>query len=303
VPHDSPWIAGLRSAAVEVPDLTAAEDFYTRVWNLSVADRGPSALFLRGSGPDHHLLALHEGETAAIRHVTLRARSRPALDAIAAATAADGGRLLTAIGPVDDPAGGTGLTIADGDGRIIQVVHEDRRHAGAPESPDAPIRLAHVVLNSHHLDETQRFFERALGFSLSDRTRIMAFMRCNRDHHSVALGDSDNDALNHIAFMMCDVDAVMRGGGRMRDAGYPIEWGPGRHGPGNNAFTYFVDPFGVAIEYTADVQQVDDSYKAGGPDDWRWPEGRVDQWGIGHGPTPRLKQVQKQVRFVPEVRP
>ena len=199
---------------------------------------------------------------------------------------------------MNDPAGGTGVTIADADGRFIQVVHGDRRHADVREAPDTPIRLAHVVLNSHHLDETLRFFERALGFSLSDRTRIMAFMRCNRDHHSVALGDSDNDALNHIAFMMGDVDAVMRGGGRMRDAGYPIEWGPGRHGPGNNAFNYFVDPFGMAIEYTADVAQVDDSYRAGGPDDWKWPAGRVDQWGVGHGPTPRLKQVQSQVRFV-----
>ena len=28
------------------------------------------------------------------------------------------------------------------------------------------------------------------------------------------------------------LDAVMRGGGRMQDAGHGIEWGPGRHGPG-----------------------------------------------------------------------
>ena len=26
----------------------------------------------------------------------------------------------------------------------------------------------------------------------------------------------------------------------LRDAGYPIEWGVGRHGPGNNAFAYFI---------------------------------------------------------------
>ena len=39
---------------------------------------------------------------------------------------------------------------------------------------------------------------------------------------------------------------------------YAIEWGPGRHGPGNNAFNYFIDPFGVVIEYTAEVEQIDD---------------------------------------------
>jgi catechol 2,3-dioxygenase len=146
---------------------------------------------------------------------------------------------------------------------------------------------------------TQRFFEQALGFQLADRTRIMAFMNCNRDHHSVALGDADNDALNHVAFLMPGVDAVMRGGGRMKDAGHPIEWGPGRHGPGNNAFNYFIDPFGVVIEYTAEVEQIDDSYRAGGPADWTWPPGRVDQWGISAPPSARLKEAQRAVFFIP----
>jgi catechol 2,3-dioxygenase len=97
---------------------------------------------------------------------------------------------------------------------------------------------------------------------------------------------------------MPDLESVMRGGGRMRDAGHPIEWGPGRHGPGDNAFNYFIDPNGVAIEYTAEVQQVDDTYQARGPEDWKWPPGRVDHWGISAPPSARLKEVQKQIRFV-----
>ena len=67
---------------------------------------------------------------------------------------------------------------------------------------------------------------------------------------------------------MPDLESVMRGGGRMKDAGHAIEWGPGRHGPGDNAFNYFIDPFGVVIEYTAEVEQIDDSYVARGPADW-----------------------------------
>jgi catechol 2,3-dioxygenase-like lactoylglutathione lyase family enzyme len=125
----------------------------------------------------------------------------------------------------------------------------------------------------------------------------MAFMRCNSDHHSIALGDTDNDALNHIAFLMPDLESVMRGGGRMRDAGFGIEWGPGRHGPGNNAFNYFVGPFDLVIEYTADVQQIDDSYKTGQPSDWKWPEGRVDHWGISQPPSAKLKEAQRAVMF------
>ena len=295
----SPWIAGLRSVALYVPDLTQAEDFYTRVWHLDVAARSTDAVYLRGTGPDHHLLALHRGGAATeIRHATFRARSAEALEAIAAATVQAGGHIDAPLAPIDEPGGGVGLTLRDPDGRRLQVMFGDARHSDAYEAPDRPSRLAHVVLNSHDVEATRAFFERALGFTLADRTRIMAFLNCANDHHSVALGDTDNDALNHIAFVMPDLESVMRGGGRMRDAGHVIEWGPGRHGPGNNAFNYFVGPFGEVIEYTAEVEQIDDSYAAGGPDDWKWPPGRVDQWGISQPPSARLKEAQRQVFFV-----
>ena len=294
----SPWISSLRSVAFNVPDLERAEDFYTRIWHLDVVTRGDETLYLRGTGPDHHVLALHRGGPAIeIRHVTLRARSEEALSAVARASVEAGGRVEVPLGPIAEPSGGIGLTVRDPDGRLIQVVHGDEQHADAHEAKDRPLRLAHAVLNSHDVDSTQRFFEAAFGFTLADRTRIMAFLNCASDHHSIALGDADNDALNHVAFVMPDLESVMRGGGRMRDAGHQIEWGPGRHGPGDNAFNYFIGPFGEVIEYTAEVEQIDDSYRVGGPEDWKWPAGRVDQWGISQPPSPRLKEAQRQVFF------
>jgi len=297
--HASSRVSALRSVALNVPDLAAAEHFYTTVWHLQIAARHDGAIYFRGTGADHHLLALHQAEgPAKIRCVTLRARHRSALDKVITAALAAGGKVLQPIAQVSEPGGGTAVTVADPDGRVFQLVHGDVLHADAHEAADQPIRLAHAVLNSHDVESTRSFMEEVFDFSLSDRTRIMAFMRCNSDHHSIALGDTDNDALNHIAFLMPDVDSVMRGGGRMRDAGYGIEWGPGRHGPGDNAFNYFVGPFDVVIEYTAEVEQVDDSYEAGQPSDWTWPPGRVDQWGISAPPSPRLKDAQKTVVFV-----
>lgn len=295
----SPWIESLRSVALTVPDLALAERFYTETWHLDVAARTEDALYLRATGADHHVLALHRGEPVAVRCVTLRARNEAALAAIAAAAVAAGGRVQVPAGPVGDPAGGVGLVIRDPDGRLFQVVHGDARRTDARTVPDRPLRLAHAVLNSHDVEATQRFMERALGFTLADRTRIMAFMNCDRDHHSIALGDTDNDALNHVAFLMPDLDSAMRGGGRMRDAGFPIVWGPGRHGPGNNAFNYFIGPFGEVIEYTAEVEQIDDSYVARGPADWAWPPGRVDQWGVAPPVSPELKVAQRNVLFIP----
>ncbi len=295
----SPWIEALRSVALTVPDLAAAETFYTQVWHLTVAASGEGVLYLRGSGADHHLLALHErAGLPQILKVTLRARSADALAATAAAAVAAGGTVEQLAAPSSDPAGGHAVRLRDAHGRRYEVVHGDtRRTTDDPPPRDVPQRLAHAVLNTHDVPAAQGFLERALGFVLADRTRIMAFMNCDRDHHTIAFGDTDNDALNHIAFVMPTLDAVMRGGGRMKDAGHGIEWGPGRHGPGDNAFNYFIDPFGIVIEYTAEVEQVDDSYRVRGPQDWTWPQGRVDQWGISAPPSARLKEAQRAVRF------
>ena len=298
----SPWISALRSVALTVPDLAAAEIFYTQTWGLVLAEKSQGVAYFRGSGHDHHLLALHEAPgTPQLRLVTLRARSAKALEEIAQAAQAAGG-VVERTGAALDPAGGNVLVIRDPDGRRIEIVHGDALRANDTPTPqDQPIRLAHAVLNSHAVEKTREFFEKALGFVLADRTRIMAFMNCDNDHHSIALGDTDNDALNHVAFLMPTLDAVMRGGGRLKDKGLPPQWGPGRHGPGDNAFNYFVDPFGIVIEYTAEVEQIDETYRVGRPEDWTWPPGRIDQWGVGQMPTDHLKQAQRRVFFMPHL--
>jgi catechol 2,3-dioxygenase-like lactoylglutathione lyase family enzyme len=297
----SSLIAGLRSVSLNVPDLALAERFYTEVWRLTVVAR-TDAIYLAGSGEDAYLLALHlGGPTPEVRKVTFRARNEVSLEVIASAAKRAGGKVLKSLAPHHELGGGQSILLSDLDGRIFEVIYGDHRNAKQLDgqvNKDMPIRLAHSVLNAHDAAAAQGFFESVFGFQLIDKTGIMAFMNCNSDHHSIAFGITDNDALNHIAFVMPDVDAVMRGGGRMKDAGHAIEWGPGRHGPGNNAFNYFIDPFGVVIEYTADVEQVDHSYRVGMPTDWKWPVGRFDQWGISAAPSAKLKEAQKLVKFI-----
>jgi catechol 2,3-dioxygenase len=287
----------LRSIAIGVTDLDAAERFYTGTWHLDTVARTADAVYLRGTGSFHHILSLHRSTQPDVRNLTFSVATMADLETIAARTPGAGGKVLSGPVPLEEPGGGTAVVIADPQGRILRFVHGDERHANADVKRDAPVRITHAVFNSADVAVAQRFFEEALGFRLSDRTRIMAFMRCNTDHHSVALADADSDTLNHIAFVMPDLDSVMRGAGRMSDAGWPIEWGVGRHGPGNNVFAYFVGPDDFVIEYTADVLQVDDSYKVGSPSDWTWPPGRFDQWGVSKPPSERIKQAQKKIRF------
>ena len=290
-------VSGLRSVALNIADIDAAEDFFVRVWRLSVADRSGDAVYLRATGTDPHVLSLHKADRTTLRNITLRGNSAADLARIAAATTAAGGTIVSPVAPVAEPGGGIALTIRDPHGRLLRIVQGDRLAGVAGDGKDRPLRLAHVVVNCRDVPVAQGFLETVLGFRLIDRTRALAFMNCNRDHHTIALADADNDALNHIAFLMPDLESVMRGGGRLKDSGHAIEWGPGRHGPGNNAFNYFIGPGGVVIEYTAEVEQVDDSYRVGTPDRWGWPAGRFDHWGISAAPSARLKEAQRLVLF------
>ena len=258
-------VTALRSVDLETPDIGRSEQFYTSVWGLDLVTRHEGVTYLRASGADHHVVALRRGERPALRAVTFRLHSDAEFEAIAAASEQHGATLLG--GPVTNsgPDGGTIMTIRPPSGGMLRFVHHDVQHAASLPSSKRPTRLAHVNFNATDVDGSAAFYERALGFRLTDRTKAMAFIRCNSDHHAVVIADAPVNGLNHVAFMMPDLEAVMRGSGHMIDAGFPIAWGVGRHGPGNNVFAYFVDPVGIVIEYTAEVLQVDDRYVVRGP--------------------------------------
>jgi catechol-2,3-dioxygenase len=292
-------VSWLRSVDLEVPDLDAAEHFYTQAWGLDVAAREATSLYLRATGDDHHILALHAGAKAAMRSITFRADSVAALHDVAARAGGHGGRVLMPVGPVAWMAGGTGVVILDNQGRTLRVVHGDARRTADAPVRDRASRLSHVNINSSDTEAARAWYESVLGFRMTDRSRLMAFVRCNDDHHCIVIADAPVDGLNHVAFMLPDLEGVMRAAGRMVDHGYPIGWGVGRHGPGDNVFAYFVDPFGIVVEHTAEVLKVDDAYRVGGPQDWTWPPGRTDQWGIAPPKSEAVKQAQLAILFTP----
>jgi len=171
-------------------------------------------------------------------------------------------------------------------------------HADAKDQPDRPRKIAHVNLNAGDFDASLRFFTQTLGFRQIDENAPLWFLRCaSSDHSSIVLAKTSQPTLNHVAFEMPDVDSVMRGIGRMKDNGYPVEWGPGRHGPGNNVFAYFCGPDEVPIEYASDVLQIDDSYVPRGSDYWKFPPGRSDHWGITQPRSARYYRVQRLFGF------
>lgn len=287
---------GLRSVELGVPDVAASERFYAGTWKLNKVAEANGAVYLRGFGVYHHILALQPSKKAELLSITFQAATRSDVDALHASVKAHGAA-ATAAGALAQPGGGYGFTFKDPDGHVFRVLAEDAFWPDAMPDRDGPERLAHVVLNSSDAARATKFFVEVLGFKLSDQTRMMDFVRCNSDHHNIAFVRANGSTLHHVAFQMADIDAVMRGAGRMKENGYPIEWGVGRHGPGNNVFAYFLGPNEVPIEYTAEVEQVDDNYPCRGPEHWSFPAGRTDQWGVTAPPSERMHAAQLKIGF------
>lgn len=289
-------VIALRSVELGTPDLAASVDFYTRIWGLDAVAEAGDKIFLAATGDDFHVLELKQSDRSELRKISFRVATPEALRSLLARTIAAGGKVLRDIGPADGPAGGERFVIREPQGSVLEFVHGDRRREGTIAA-NRPNRLAHVNINSAEIEALAQFYRDALGFRQTDRSKLMAFLRCNNDHHAVVLAEAPVNGLNHIAFLMPDLESVMRGSGRVVDHGYPIGWGVGRHGPGDNVFAYFVDPHGVVIEYTAEVLQVDDSYRARGPEEWVWPPGRTDHWGIAPPKSDACKTAQISIGF------
>lgn len=291
-------VAAVRSVDVAVTNLDVARTFFTEAWNLEVVAEEREAVYLRASGPFFHVLSLHTGPQTGLIRVVFGADNRKTTDEIYEQVRSAGQPTDGAPRPLNGPGGGYGFGFKDPEGRNFAVVCEVADHTDRGRLPDLPTKISHVNLNCRDNDATFNFFAMALGFKLSDQTRQFRFIRCNSDHHSVVLGFNNDIMLNHIAFEMPDLDSVMRGIGRMRDHGHGVEWGPGRHGPGNNAFAYFCGPEELPLEYTTEMEQVDDSHRMRAPEEWTWPAGRLDHWGITPGPSARVKRAQAFYGFL-----
>jgi catechol 2,3-dioxygenase-like lactoylglutathione lyase family enzyme len=279
-------INGLRSIELGVPDLAKSADFYRNVWALADASTEGEAIHLRGTGHDHHVVTLREGPKAALLGVHFSAPDRASVDALYAHAKGLGARIDGAPAVLAGSAGGGyGFRLHTPEGHPLSISSDVERHAEALDDRSRPTKLSHVVLNSADVPAQTEFFLDVLGFRLSDSTAMMDFERCCSDHHSVAFARGNGPSLNHMAYEMPNVDGLMRGAGRLRKNGFPIEWGVGRHGPGNNVFSYFVEPNGFVAEYTAEVEQVDDNYVFHDAQWWKDQNLFPCRWGMAGLPS------------------
>jgi catechol 2,3-dioxygenase-like lactoylglutathione lyase family enzyme len=270
----------LRSVELELPDVGRAAEFLAGPWGLVPAGSAGGTQFFRGTGTHPYILSIAKAAAPAVVAITF------------AGSEEEIGKTDRSF---DVPGGGKGYEIRGPENQTYRFITDTV--VEPLKDRDKPIQLTHAVLNTVDQEAVERFAVEKLGFKVADRTAHMRFLRCNRKHHCVAYAKSATPSLNHIAFEMKDVDAVMRGIGRLREAGFECVWGPGRHGPGNNVFGYFIAPYGGVVEYTAEVSEVSEDYRVGTPEDWKWPPGRMDHWGLSKKDTAKTGPAEQALRF------
>jgi catechol 2,3-dioxygenase-like lactoylglutathione lyase family enzyme len=272
---------------------TATRDFYVKSWGLTAVAQQDGAIYFRGTGPEYYIYGLREDDVFGVDYINFGVASHAGIDALHGRLTALGVAVLGAPATLTTPGGGYGFMAVDPDHRRLRFVTGVATHPDTADDPAKPRKITHVVLNTPQMETVQKFFDDVLGLRVSDYSaEQMVFMRVSSDHHAIALNRSSYPSINHVAFEMPSIDAFMRGIGRMRTVGQAAAWGPGRHGPGNNPFAYFVSPSGFVIEFTAEVQQIDEAEHE--PQVWprNVPE-KMDLWMTAGPPTPAMRAVMQ----------
>lgn len=154
-----------------------------------------------------------------------------------------------------------------------------RRLAPPAALPFALGKLGHVVLRVRDLQRSTAFYAEVLGFRVSDvypesmMHGGMVFLRCNADHHCLALVGGARDALpardlHHLAFEVATLDELLRAREHLRQLEVKIDF-EGRRRAGCQVAVEFRDPDHHSLEIFWGLDQVGGDGRVRPPDEWR----------------------------------
>ncbi len=140
-------------------------------------------------------------------------------------------------------------------------------------------KLGHVVLQVSNLERSVTFYTQILGFKVSDvypeelQPGGFAFLRCNTDHHCLALvgagpGQSKHIELHHIAFEVGTLEEVFRVRDRLRAHNIPLSF-EGRRRAGCQISVEFHDPDNHCIEIYWGIDQVGSDGRVRPANEWK----------------------------------
>ena len=289
-------VTGLRNASIQTPKYDESVEYYSDVWGLTqVPGDNDDETFFRGTGPESYIFSVRRSDHIGFANISLALGDRASVDEAANELKAGGYVLQSEPHELLTPGGGYGFTFSGPDGREIELSSDVQQSEPITDQPYAPIRLGHFVFNTPDVESLIEFFTSKLGFEVTDyyEKNLLVFLSCNEAHHCIALAKSETVSIHHISYDLESIDALMRNIGRTTKLEQGPVWGPGRHGPGGNAFSYFVDPSNFAIEYTTGLKYSAD--RKWDVKEWKLAPENADMWGTSGGPNDQSKHAMSGV--------
>ncbi|MFW3386387.1 UNVERIFIED_CONTAM: VOC family protein [Kocuria sp. CPCC 205274] len=262
-------ISEMGHVGIQTTDVEASVWDATQLLGLRVTERAGDAVYL-AAGDVHHELVYRESDVNGVDSLGLVARDGDALRTVRRRVEDENLEVLSELprtAGVED-----GFSFVGPEGWVFEITI-GRQGDVAAQKGFGPDRYGHLNFHPRNTRAMMEFLRRVLDFRLSDviGDDYAYFMRCNPDHHGIALLPGKG-TFHHHAWQTQSVADLAKLGDRLNKVGRDLIWGPVRHGAGHNIAAYYVEHSGAVVELYTDLEQIYDDNREpilwGAEDNW-----------------------------------
>ncbi len=269
---------------LETPDVERQLDYYQRIMGLDLAARDAGNAYL-ATRVGELAVVLRHGPVARCARLTFQIVPETDLTTAKRELAKEG--ISAQLHKDSQLTAPQSLIFKDLNGTEIELLSETAFLSVKAGPGISPFKLGHVAFIVDDPVLTADFYERVLGFRVSDWVdRFFVFMRCGPDHHTVNFLKSEQQRMHHFAFEMRDAAHLTESCDVLGHEKLEIIWGPVRHGPGHNIATYHLNTDGLMIELFTELDRMSDEAH-GNFDPKPWHENRPQKPKTWVGQTRR----------------
>jgi len=254
-----PLVYRLGYVALNVADFDNYLEETQKVLGLNAVEVGKDRALLT-SNQRHAEMIVHRASANAVRAVGLEAYDAAAVDQIAENAKKFGLKIISTKPSL--PVIERSVTFVTSEGHVIEAhtpMPRDRalRYPGGGIHPRC---VDHVNLAADNSAKVAEELQKVVGLKLTERTSgdEIVWMRAGDGRHHTVGVLKGASGMHHISWEFAGFSEFRRLGDLLASMDRRIAWGPGRHGPGDNLFSYYVDAGGFMFECTAEMEMIND---------------------------------------------
>jgi len=264
-------ISQLAHVELLTPKLDESVRFFTDVIGLDESGRDGDSVYLRCWGDFFfHSVQLTAADAPGLGHIAWRAAGPRELEQAVATLE----QLGAGEGWRDGPRGhGPAYRYRGPGGHVQEILWEIERYEAPADKRSAfparpqrhagrgvdPRQLDHVTVVTRDPFADSEWYRDNLGYRFMEYTgldenpglTVFAMVTTNEKSHDLGLVVDFSGVpgrVHHLAFWVDAVEDVLRAADVLMENGVHIEFGPGRHGMGEQTYLYFREPGGLRLE-------------------------------------------------------